>query len=220
MLCHMRVHLLRHGQVENPDNILYGRQPGWSLSLLGKEMAEGVAKWSESLDLGALHVSPLQRAQETATPIAQLHGIEITTDERLIEAANIFEGKPFGVGDGVLRHPKSWRYLYNPWRPSWGEPYIEQVNRMFQAIFAARDAAQSKGKTEALCVSHQLPIWIVRSAIEGRMMIHDPRKRECSLCSITTIHFDDAGMISGTSYQEPVKHLLPLKNKHKKNKKR
>lgn len=178
-------------------------------------MAEGVAKWSESLDLGALHVSPLQRAQETATPIAKTHGLEITTDERLIEAANIFEGKPFGVGDGVLRHPTSWRHLYNPWKPSWGEPYIDQINRMFQAIFAARDAAQLKGKVEALCVSHQLPIWIVRSAIEGRAMLHDPRKRECSLCSITTIHFDDSGMISGTSYQEPVKDLLPVKIKKK-----
>jgi broad specificity phosphatase PhoE len=92
---------------------------------------------------------------------------------------------------------------------------VEQVDRMMKAIFAARDAAQSKGKTEALCVSHQLPIWIVRSAIEGRAMLHDPRKRECSLCSITTIHFDDQGMISGTSYSEPVGHLVPTKSKKK-----
>jgi broad specificity phosphatase PhoE len=207
----MRVHLLRHGQVENPGNILYGRQPGWYLSSLGKEMASGVAEWSKDLDLGALHVSPLERAQQTASPISDAHRLEITTDDRLIEAANIFEGKPFGVGDGVLKHPSSWRHLYNPFKPSWGEPYVDQINRMLGALFTARDAAKERGKEDAICVSHQLPIWIVRSAIEGRPMLHDPRKRECSLCSVTTVHFDDEGMITDLTYQEPVRHLLPIK---------
>ena len=104
-------------------------------------MARTLGEWSKSIDVGALHVSPLQRAQETAAPIAAAHKIAITTDERLIEAANIFEGKPFGIGDGVLRHPSAWRHLWNPWKPSWGEPYDEQINRMLAAIFAARDAA-------------------------------------------------------------------------------
>jgi len=138
------VHVVRHGEVENPNKILYGRQPGWGLSLRGQEMAKTLGDWSRTIDLGALHVSPLQRAQETAAPIAAAHNIAITTDERLIEAANVFEGKPFGVGDGVLKHPSSWRHLWNPWRPSWGEPYEEQINRMLAAIFAARDAAVVK----------------------------------------------------------------------------
>ena len=108
------VHVVRHGEVENPNKILYGRQPGWGLSLRGQEMAKTLGDWSRTIDLGALHVSPLQRAQETAAPIAAAHNIAITTDERLIEAANVFEGKPFGVGDGVLKHPSSWRHLWNP----------------------------------------------------------------------------------------------------------
>lgn len=170
------VHVLRHGEVENPNKILYGRQPGWGLSMRGQEMAKTLGDWSRNIDLGALHVSPLQRAQETAAPIAAAHNIAITTDERLIEAANVFEGKPFGVGDGVLKHPSSWRHLWNPWRPSWGEPYEEQINRMLAAIFAARDAAEGK---DAIVVSHQLPIWILRSAIENRRLLHDPRRREC-----------------------------------------
>jgi broad specificity phosphatase PhoE len=202
------VHVVRHGEVENPQKILYGRQPGWRLSQRGQEMAEVVADWSKSLDLGALHVSPLQRAQETAAPIAKAHGLQIHTDERLIEAANIFEGKSFELGSGVLKHPSSWRHLYNPWKPSWGEPYEEQISRMLAAIFAAKKAAGAK---DALVVSHQLPIWILRSAIEGRSMLHDPRKRECTLASVTSIHFDEDGMISGTSYSEPAKHLLPSK---------
>ena len=202
------VHVARHGEVENPQKILYGRQPGWRLSTRGQQMAEVLGEWSKSVDLGALHVSPLQRAQETAAPIAKAHGIEITTDERLIEAANIFEGKSFEPGSGILKHPSAWRHLYNPWKPSWGEPYDQQINRMFAAIFAAHKAANGK---DAIVVSHQLPIWITRSAIEGRSMLHDPRKRECTLASVTSIHFDDEGVISGLSYSEPAAHLLPPK---------
>ena len=204
------VHVVRHGEVENPNKILYGRQPGWGLSLRGQEMAKTLGDWSRTIDLGALHVSPLQRAQETAAPIAAAHNIAITTDERLIEAANVFEGKPFGVGDGVLKHPSSWRHLWNPWRPSWGEPYEEQINRMLAAIFAARDAADGK---DAIVVSHQLPIWILRSAIENRRLLHDPRRRECSLASVTSLHFDASGKVVGLSYSEPAAHLLPPKKK-------
>lgn len=203
------VHVLRHGEVENPNKILYGRQPGWYLSSRGQEMAATLGEWSKSIDLGALHVSPLQRAQETAAPIAAAHNMAITTDERLIEAANIFEGKSFELGSGVLKHPSSWRHLYNPWRPSWGEPYVEQINRMLAAVFAAKNAANGK---DAICVSHQLPIWILRSAIENRRLLHDPRKRECTLASVTSVHFDNDGVISGISYSEPARHLL-LKKK-------
>mgnify|MGYP003337974938 FL=1 len=203
-----RVHVIRHGEVENPKKILYGRQPGWSLSKRGQQMAEVLGDWSKSINIGALHVSPLQRAQETATPISVINGIPITTDERLIEARNVFEGHPIDFGFSLIKRPWTWRHLWNPWQPSWGEPYVEQVNRMLAAVFDAKKAA---GDKDAIIVSHQLPIWILRSAIEGRKFLHDPRKRECSLASVTTINFDDEGMISGINYTEPAKHLLPKK---------
>ena len=202
------IHVMRHGEVENPEKILYGRQPGWRLSQRGQEMARVVAEWSKDLDLGAIHASPLQRAQETAAPVAAAHNLQIQTDPNLIEAANIFEGKKFELGSGVLRHPSAWRHLRNPWKPSWGEPYTEQIERMLAGVFAARDAANGK---DALIVSHQLPIWILRSAVEGRSMLHDPRKRICTLASVTSLHLDEGGMISGVSYHEPAMHLLPPK---------
>ncbi len=213
MLSHMSaisstVHVLRHGEVHNPESILYGRQPGWRLSERGIAMAQAVADWSKELSLGAIHASPLERAQQTAAPIAKLHNLEIKSDDRLIEAANIFEGKPFGVGDGVLRQPSAWRHLWNPWRPSWGEPYEEQIARMRAAIEHARLSAGGK---DALVVSHQLPIWILRSSVEGRPMLHDPRKRQCSLASVTSLHFDASGKVVGLTYSEPAKHLLPEK---------
>ena len=200
------VHVVRHGEVENPNKILYGRQSGWFLSKRGEEMAKVLGEWAKPLNIGAVHASPLERAQQTAKPMADAHNLTINTDERLIEAANVFEGKPFGVGDGVLRQPSAWPKLWNPWKPSWGEPYVDQVNRMLAAVFAARDAANGK---DAIVVSHQLPIWILISAIEGRRFLHDPRKRICTLASVTSIHFDDEGLITNLTYSEPAKHLLP-----------
>ncbi len=202
------IHFIRHGEVHNPEKILYGLQPGWRLSERGIQMAQVVAQWSKNLNLGAIHSSPLQRAQETVAPIIDNHKLQLSTDKNLIEASNIFEGKKFELGSGVLKHPKSWRYLYNPWRPSWGEPYDQIINRMLKALFSARDAAGGK---DAICVSHQLPIWILRSAVEGRRLIHDPRKRECSLASVTSFELDSDGMVSGVSYSEPAQHLLPIK---------
>jgi broad specificity phosphatase PhoE len=202
------IHFIRHGEVHNPEKILYGLQPGWRLSERGIQMAQVVAQWSKNLNLGAIHSSPLQRAQETVAPVIDTHKLQLTTDKNLIEASNIFEGKKFELGSGVLKHPKSWRYLYNPWRPSWGEPYDQIINRMLKALFSARDAAGGK---DAICVSHQLPIWILRSAVEGRRLLHDPRKRECSLASVTSFELDLDGMVNGVSYSEPAQHLLPIK---------
>ena len=202
------IHFVRHGEVHNPEKILYGLQPGWRLSERGQQMAQVIAQWSKDLNLGAIHASPLQRAQETVAPIIKQHNLPLTSDVNLIEASNIFEGEKFELGSGVLKHPKSWRYLWNPWRPSWGEPYEQLINRMLKGLFAARDAAAGK---DAICVSHQLPIWILRSAIEGRRLIHDPRKRQCTLASVTSFKLDTEGMIESVLYSEPAKHLLPPK---------
>ncbi len=160
------VHLVRHGEVHNPDGVLYGRREGYHLSELGRQMADRVAEHLKSRDIAYVVSSPLERAQETAEPIAKAHGLGLATDARLLEAENVFEGKTFGVGDGALRKPGNWKHLTNPFKPSWGEPYVEQVVRMMSAVEAARDAARGH---EAVAVSHQLPIWIVRSFAEKRV---------------------------------------------------
>ncbi|MBA2950660.1 histidine phosphatase family protein [Streptomyces sp. PSKA28] len=199
------VHLMRHGEVHNPDGLLYGRLPGYHLSELGRQMAERVADHLSARDITYVVSSPLERAQETATPIAKAHGLDIATDSRLIEADNVFQGKAFGVGDGALRRPENWKHLVNPFKPSWGEPYIEQVVRMMSALEAARDAARGH---EAVCVSHQLPIWIVRSFVERRRLWHDPRKRQCTLASLTSFTFMGDKIVS-VGYTEPARDLVP-----------
>ena len=202
------VHLIRHGEVHNPEGVLYGRLPDFHLSDLGRKMAERVADSLAGNDVKAVVASPLDRAQETAAPIAARHDLDVGTDARLIEAANFFEGKKFSVGDGVLRKPSVWPKLWNPFTPSWGEPYTEQVERVTAALRAA--AALAPGH-EVVCDSHQLPIWITRLATEHRRLWHDPRKRECSLASLTSFTFV-GDRIASVKYSEPAKDLLPVKN--------
>ncbi len=67
------VHLVRHGQVHNPDGVLYGRTPGFGLSDLGRQMAERLGEHFADVPLVHLVSSPLQRAQETIAPIAAAH---------------------------------------------------------------------------------------------------------------------------------------------------
>ncbi|MFF5372459.1 histidine phosphatase family protein [Streptomyces sp. NPDC013187] len=199
------VHVMRHGEVANPDGILYGRLPGYHLSDLGRRMADRVAEHLSGRDVTHVVASPLERAQETAEPIAKAHGLDLATDERLIEADNIFQGKTFGVGDGALRNPGNWKHLVNPFRPSWGEPYVDQVVRMMSALSAAKDKARGH---EAVVVSHQLPIWIVRSYVERRRLWHDPRKRQCTLASLTTFTYRGDRIVS-VGYSEPARDLVP-----------
>jgi len=199
------VHLMRHGEVHNPTGVLYGRMPDFHLSDLGREMAETVGAHLSDHDVTVVVASPLDRAQETAGPIASAHGLSIITDKRVIEAGNYFEGKTFGVGDGSLKYPKHWLKLVNPFKPSWGEPYREIVDRMTAAVDDAR--AKARGH-EAVIVSHQLPVWTMRSQLEGRHLWHDPRARECSLASLTSLTFV-ADELESITYSEPAAALLP-----------
>jgi broad specificity phosphatase PhoE len=199
------VHLLRHGEVHNPDGVLYGRLPGYRLSSRGEQMAVKAAESLTNHDIAAVISSPMERAQQTAEPIARVHGHSIITEPLAIEADNIFEGKRVSVGDGVLRQPGTWRHLWNPFRPSWGEPYEEVAQRMRQAISNAREAADGR---EAVLVSHQLPIWIARLDAEGHRLWHDPRSRQCTLASLTSLTFDGNRLVS-IAYTEPARELLP-----------
>lgn len=203
---HTIVHMMRHGEVDNPDGILYGRLPGFRLSGDGQAQARKVADTLADHNVKAVFASPLQRAQETATPIAAAHGIPILTNDDLIEADNVFEGLKVSVGDGALSKPRHWPKLRDPFTPSWGEPYIQLAHRMLAAANKARDAARGH---EAVCVSHQLPVYTLRRFLEGQRLWHDPRRRQCSLASLTSLIYDDDALVD-IIYSEPAGSSDPL----------
>jgi broad specificity phosphatase PhoE len=202
------VHLLRHGEVDNPSKVLYGRLPGYRLSELGERMAARAAEFFAHRDVVRVVSSPLERARQTAAPVAEKLGLDVVIDERLVESENVFEGKAVGVGDGVLKDPRNWRFLTNPFLPSWGEPYTRVALRMHAAAEVARELARGH---EAVLVSHQLPIWVARLSAEQRHLWHDPRRRQCSLGSVTSFTYDGDRLVS-IAYTEPAADLLPQAN--------
>ncbi|TAM86729.1 MAG: histidine phosphatase family protein [Jatrophihabitans sp.] len=205
------VHLLRHGEVFNPTHVLYGRLPGFRLSELGERQAQAAADYLARRPVRYLACSPLERARQTARPLAEALGLEVAVDERLIEAANHLEGHPVAGGQGLMRHPELFKYYRNPFRPSWGEPYAQVAARVLAAARAAREAAAALGDgAEAVCVSHQLPIVAARRLVEGRRLFHDPRRRQCALASVTSFTFDGDGArarVVRLAYAEPAAAL-------------
>ena len=193
------VHVMRHGEVHNPQKILYGRLAGYNLSDRGRRQADAVADWLAHNDIVYVVASPLERAQQTATPIAVAHRLAVDTDADLIESENVFEGKRVSPGDGALRDPRNWRHLRDPLTPSWGEPYEQVAGRMMAAVHRAR--AQARGH-EAVCVSHQLPVETLRRAMNGNRLAHLPTRRMCNLASLTSFAFDDDKLV-GWGYAEP-----------------
>src|SRR5579875_2003635 len=195
------VHLLRHGEVENPRGLIYGRLPGYHLSEDGRMMAKAAADYLAERDVVAIFTSPLERARETAEPVAERFSLMPVVDDRLIEPWNHFEGMVFGKGDGSLTRIGHWWHLRDPFSPSWGERYKLIVTRMMSAMADARDAARGH---EAVCVSHQLPIWVTRRFVENKRLWHHPSNREAALASVTSFTFtgDD---ITNVTYAEPAR---------------
>lgn len=205
------VHVCRHGQVYNPDHVLYGRQPGFGLSDRGRQMADRLGEFFADLPITHLRVSPMQRAQETIAPVAARHpDLELVIDDRIIEAANTLEGQAFGRYNQRLLLPRNLRHLYNPFRPSWGEPYRHIAERMRSAIVDAAASAGEGGR--AVLVSHELPIWMARRDAEGRSLVHNPAMRQAHLASVTTFTVID-GRIVKVDYTEPAGDLVPPRKK-------
>lgn len=196
------VHVVRHGEVHNPQRILYGRLPGYHLSDLGQQMARTAADHLADRDLRRVVSSPLERAQETAGPIAAAHGLDVGSDERFLESGNVFEGET--VDRRMLADPRHWPAYVNPFRPSWGEPYAEIAARMRAGLEDLRAGVEGY---EGVVVSHQLPIWTLRRSIKGERLWHHPRRRECSLASVTTVLFHGVLPVR-VMYAEPAAHLL------------
>ncbi|TAJ49311.1 MAG: histidine phosphatase family protein [Herbiconiux sp.] len=201
-----RIHLVRHGEVHNPDGLLYGRLPGFHLSRSGVRMAQLAADElvAQGYEVKTVMTSPLERAQESAEPIAAAFGRPASVDVALIEASSRLEGGRFQMNLGILAKPAAWRFLVNPLRPSWGEPFAAVAARMMSLI---QSVAGDDSPGDVVMVSHQLPIWMAHRAVLGTRLFHDPRKRRCSLSSITSFEVRD-GAIREVGYSEPAAALI------------
>jgi broad specificity phosphatase PhoE len=195
-----RLHLVRHGEVFNPKGVLYERIDGFYLSELGEQMAKAAADSlvASGRKVRKLIASPLLRTQQSAKPIAEAFGLEPVLDERVIEPWNAFRGLKVGA-KAFLKRPSIALKLYNPAKPSWGEPFVDISARMLEA--ALEHGAQDL-PGDVVIVSHQLPIWMVYRSSQGLALPHDPRSRRCSLSSITSFEVRDGKLVE-VDYREP-----------------
>jgi broad specificity phosphatase PhoE len=191
------IHLVRHGEVENPKGVIYGRLPGYNLSERGRRQAEEASRHLSTADVGSVWASPLERAQETAAVIASQHTIDIVTDERLTESDTTFEG----VGRKLLSFvsPRHWWRLRNPWTPSWGESFAEIRTRMLEAI---SDALTSAAGRDVVLVSHQTPVLVARLALARRGVPPWLGRVPCSTGSVSTIRLEE-GIVVKSDYFAP-----------------
>jgi broad specificity phosphatase PhoE len=199
-----RIHLVRHGEVDNPNGVLYGRLPNFTLSALGREMAEATASelCAPGNKITRLISSPLIRTLQSARPFTLKLEIPVETEAQIIEPTNIFEGKKVSLAT-VLQNPSYLFKLLNPLRPSWGEPYSQIAKRMKKAMRKAWDETR---EGEVVMVSHQLPIWMVHLKTTGKPLWHDPRSRRCDLSSVTSFEFRGEKLVE-VGYLTPAKSL-------------
>lgn len=200
-MSHTIVHLIRHGEVHNPERILYGTIPGYHLSSRGRSQAARVARSFEDHDVTYLGASPLQRAQETSEPFAEITGLKVDTVEGIIEAGNRFEGLRTKGWRSQLWNPVRWPLMINPFEPSWGEAYVDIAERMMDAVHTTRRRAAGH---EAILVSHQLPIVMVQRHVMGLPLAH--ASRQCELASVTSLVFDGEE-ITDIFYTTPAKDI-------------
>ena len=193
------LHLVRHGEVENPRGVIYGRLPGYNLSERGRRQAAAAARRLQDADLAAVWASPLERAQETAQAIAEPHALEVVTDARLTESGSTLEGITRGLAT-IIRSPRHlWRFR-NPWRPSWGETFDDIRARM---LSAAAEAAAGIGTRELAFVSHQTPVLVARLALARRRLPPWLARLPCETGSVTTLVLDEGRLLQASYFKPP-----------------
>lgn len=194
-----RVHLVRHGEVFNPDGVLYERLPGFGLSEYGRTLALSAVTAVDPKRITALVVSPLQRTRESVAPWESATGLTAVVDDRVIEPWNEFHGLNLRGGRTVAGRPDLWRFVTNPFRPSWGEPYEDIADRMLAAMWTAAESVESG---DVVIVSHQLPIWMAHRKLAGERLWHNPSSRRCALSSVTSFDVHPTGFVE-SGYWEP-----------------
>jgi broad specificity phosphatase PhoE len=163
------VYLVRHGEVDNPDHVVYADLPGFGLGAAGRAQAEAVAAHLSHRPIAAVATSPLTRAVETAAAIGTALELEPEIDDRLTEwrlgrrwAGVRWEdlGRAFpGELDAYLDHPQ--HLAFSP------EPIEEVADRMIGFI---ADLTGRHADAELVVVSHQDPIQAARLALTGRSL--------------------------------------------------
>lgn len=184
--------LVRHGQTPTTGKLLPGRATGLHLSDVGhRQAATAAERLSVMRKVDAVYASPLERARETAAPIARAVGQKVAIDKGLLECdfgdwtgAALSKLMKLPEWTTVQRSPSTFRF------PS-GESFTEMQTRMVSTL--DRLCAKHRGET-IVCVSHADPI---KAAVAHAMGTHIDlfQRIVIGTCSVSAIAYSPAGPI-------------------------
>jgi broad specificity phosphatase PhoE len=190
------VHLVRHGEVENPQGLVYASLQGFGLSEAGRSQAAAAARHLGSQPVVAVWSSPLERGLETAGIIARRFGVPVRADDRLAEwkLLDRWAGKPWATLDTSF--------------PGELEAYLEHPHQLgFSSESLSSLANRIRGTVELLAeqhrdgdiviVSHQDPVQAARLSFAGRDLsnLHTDKPGHCSIVTLRpSASWADLGM--------------------------
>ena len=180
----MRIHLIRHGEVENPEHVVYADLPGFALSTLGRDQGAAAGRHLQNRPLTRIVTSPLERAMETAGLLSDATEAPVAVDGQLTEwlLASRWAGVQWeelprrfpGELEAYLAHPDAL-----PFSP---EPLSELATRVAGAILSWVDGAPG----DVAFVSHQDPIHAGRLTLTGADFspFHRDKPGHCSVSTL------------------------------------
>jgi broad specificity phosphatase PhoE len=157
------IFIIRHGDTRNPQNIWYGRLPGYHLSTIGKSQIKQLAKSLKSYPIKAIYASPLERTTETAQIIAlKFPHLEVQKDLRLLELKTPTKGKT-----QVEMNKLNWNFF----RPEFIHKGGESMRQLWARInnFLQEKIRQHRGEYIAI-VTHADPIMITKVKFLGQRL--------------------------------------------------
>lgn len=192
------VYLVRHAEVENPNDIEYMRLPGFGLSNYGLKQAQRLAEIFREKNIDSIYASPLKRTRETAQIIAG-EGKRVNYRDNLLE---VDYKKWQGVKRSERKKEELEGYQKNPVKYSaiLGESLLDIQHRVNQELFEIIE--KNKGKNIVI-VTHAAPIITTRLFFENRSLM-DFQKITTKYGSVTTIVFDDELQCKSIRYNEYV----------------
>ena len=179
------VHLVRHGEAHNPEEVVYDSLPGFPLSETGNVQARAVSRYLGSQPIVAVWSSPLQRALETAAPIAARSGVPVLVDEELIEWSLLSRWAGTKWADLPSTYPGELEaYLEHPDRLEFANETLGMLTERMTAAIRRVEAQYDAG--DVVVVGHQDPIQAARLALTGRSLsgLHSVKPTHASVITL------------------------------------
>ncbi|MYB44426.1 MAG: histidine phosphatase family protein [Acidimicrobiia bacterium] len=180
------VHLVRHGEVDNPDQVVYADLAGFGLSEGGRRQAAWASTHLAGHPIGAVYASPLDRARETAQVFALPHGLDPLVLPEVTEWALMSRWAGLPWADLDIHFPgELGAYLNDPLDLDFApESVTELALRVGRAVDALADRHSGQ---EVVVVSHQDPIQAARLRLTGQHLgrLHQDKPRHCEVISLS-----------------------------------